>query len=154
MKIGIGFDSHKLRKGRKLILGGIEIKSNMGLEGVSDADVLIHALCDALLGAIGEKDLGELFPDKDPKNRNRKSKEFLSLVKKKLNKNKFKILNIDTVLILKTPIIIGYKSKIRENLTKLLKISKSQISLKAKRPEGFPLAGKNCISCIAVALLL
>ncbi|HDL09642.1 MAG TPA: 2-C-methyl-D-erythritol 2,4-cyclodiphosphate synthase, partial [Candidatus Omnitrophica bacterium] len=100
IRIGFGFDSHKLVTGRKLILGGIEIPYEKGALAVSDGDVVIHALCDALLGAIGEKDLGEYFPDDNPENINRNSKEFLKQIWKKVCSLNYKISNIDITIII------------------------------------------------------
>ena len=151
MRVGFGFDSHKLVSGRKMILGGVEIAADFGPLGVSDADVLIHSLCDALLGAMGEKDIGEHFPDDSSENKGRNSREFLEEVRKLLQENNYKIGNIDTVLILEKPKLTLYKEKIRNNLARLLKISVAQVSVKAKRPEGaYP---EDAVICFSTVLL-
>ena len=135
IRIGFGFDSHKLVTGRKLILGGIEIPYEKGALAVSDGDVVIHALCDALLGAIGEKDLGEYFPDDNPENINRNSKEFLKQIWKKVCSLNYKISNIDITIIIDTPSLKPYKERIKKNIARLLNLQNEKISVKAKRPE-------------------
>lgn len=136
IRTGFGFDSHKLVAGRKMILGGIKIPAEYGPSGVSDADVVIHALCDALLGAIGEKDIGEHFPDHSSENKDRNSTEFLIQVMDKVKSLGYKISNIDITIILDSPSLKGYKEKIKSNLAHLLEIDESRISVKAKRPES------------------
>ncbi len=135
IRIGFGFDSHKLVTGRKLILGGVEIPCEKGTLAVSDGDVVIHALCDALLGAIGEKDIGEHFPDDNPENINRNSKEFLKQIWDKVCSLNYKILNIDITIIIDTPSLKPYKEKIKKNIARLLNLQNDKIAIKAKRPE-------------------
>ncbi len=152
MKIGFGFDSHKIEKGKKLVLGGIDIKSDFGLAGFSDADVIIHALCDAILGAIGEQDIGEHFPDTDEINRERSSSEFLRQVKQILNSKGYSVNNIDITVVLEEPKLTPYKEGIRNNLAKILEIQEDKVAVKAKHPEGA--FSKKTAVCFALAALL
>ena len=119
MRIGIGFDIHRLISERKLLIGGVEIPYLKGLLGHSDADVLIHAICDALLGAMAHKDIGELFPDTDPKYQDISSAELLHLVMELLKKEGYKIVNLDTIIIAEEPKLSPFKIKIQENLAKI-----------------------------------
>lgn len=151
VRTGFGFDSHKLAKGRKLILGGVEIESDYGLLGFSDADVLIHSLCDALLAGMGEKDLGEHFSDRAEENRGRSSLEFLKFVKGILQSKRYLISHLDLTIILEKPILVPYKQKIKSKLAELLSISPQKISLKAKRPEGA--FSQEVAVCFALATL-
>ncbi|MFH1398325.1 MAG: 2-C-methyl-D-erythritol 2,4-cyclodiphosphate synthase [Candidatus Omnitrophota bacterium] len=154
IRIGLGYDIHRLVKGRKLFLGGLEIPYAKGLLGHSDADVLLHAICDALLGAVSLGDIGEHFPDTDPCYRNASSLELLKEVSAKLKKNKFSISNIDTVIIAEGPKILVYRDKIKIIIARALKIKEDRISIKAKTNEGIGDTGKkNAIAAYAVALV-
>lgn len=154
MRIGLGYDIHRLALERKLFIGGIEIPYIRGLLGHSDADVLLHALCDALLGAISEGDIGEHFPDTDPKYQGISSTELLKLVLSLVNKKGYSICNIDTIIIAQEPSMAPFKKSIQENLAKLLKIDDDCVSIKAKTNEGMGETGrKEAIACYAVALL-
>jgi 2-C-methyl-D-erythritol 2,4-cyclodiphosphate synthase len=154
MRIGLGYDIHSLALERKLFIGGIEIPYIKGLMGHSDADVLIHAICDALLGAISEGDIGEHFPDTDPKYQGISSTELLKLVLRLVNKKKYSIVNIDAVIIAQEPGMAPFKKKIQENLAKILEIETDAVSIKAKTNEGMGEVGrKEAIACYAVALL-
>ena len=154
MRIGLGYDIHSLALERKLFIGGIEIPYIKGLMGHSDADVLIHAICDALLGAISEGDIGEHFPDTDPKYQGISSTELLKLVLKLVNKKKYSIANIDAVIIAQEPGMAPFKKRIQENLAKILEIETDAVSIKAKTNEGMGEVGrKEAIACYAVALL-
>lgn len=148
--VGIGYDSHKIIKNRKLFLGGVQIPEKFGLKGYSDGDVLIHSICDAILSAIGEPDIGEIFPNDDPKNKNIDSKKIAETVIKLLNKKKFKILNIDTVIICEKPKISKYKQAILSSLKKIFKIE--NINIKGKTTEGIKFF-KNHIQCYSVVLI-
>ena len=153
-RIGIGYDIHRLSEGRKLLLGGVEIPYIKGLLGYSDADVLIHAVSDALLGASGEPDLGENFPDTDPKYLNISSIELLKKVLKLINKNKYRICNIDAVVIAQEPCLSPFKKKIQEKVSSVLKIKESCVNIKAKTQEGLGVIGnKEAIAAYAVTLL-
>ena len=110
-RIGLGFDVHKTSENRKLFIGGIKIPSKFGLLGHSDADVLIHSICDAILGALALGDIGEHFSDKDPKNKNKKSSFFLKKIIKILKDKNFEIVNIDSTIICEKPKMLKYKRK-------------------------------------------
>lgn len=154
-RIGIGYDIHRLVSGRKLFLGGIEIPYVNGLLGHSDADVLLHAICDSLLGAIGEGDIGEYFPDTDPKYHNISSIELLKIVADSIAKKGFTISNIDTVVIAEEPNIAPFKKQMQERVAQILKIKKECVSIKAKTNEGLGVFGKKeAIASFAVAMLI
>jgi 2-C-methyl-D-erythritol 2,4-cyclodiphosphate synthase len=154
MRIGLGYDIHSLAYERKLFIGGIEIPYIKGLLGHSDADVLLHALCDALLGAISEGDIGEHFPDTDPKYQGISSTELLKLVLNLVSKKRYSICNIDAVIIAQEPGMSPFKKRIQENLAEILGIDKDSVSIKAKTNEGMGETGrKEAIACYAVALL-
>ncbi len=153
-KIGIGYDIHRLIEGRNLFIGGIQIPYIKGLLGHSDGDVLIHAICDALLGAVAEGDIGELFPDTDPKYQGIPSIELLKIVAGLIEKKDFQIINIDTVVIAEEPILTPFKRQIRENIARLLDIEEGSVNIKAKTNEGLDEIGKKeAIASFAVAML-
>ncbi|MBN1225405.1 MAG: 2-C-methyl-D-erythritol 2,4-cyclodiphosphate synthase [Deltaproteobacteria bacterium] len=154
MRVGLGYDIHPIKKGKKLYLGGIKISSSYGLEGHSDADVVLHALADALLGACGDKDIGYYFSDKDPRIKGISSiaimKKVLSIVKKK----RFKIVNVDIVVVTNAAKISVRRNKIIASVAGLLKIKKSAVSIKGKSNQGLGILGKNkAIACFAFCLL-
>ncbi|MCS7250426.1 MAG: 2-C-methyl-D-erythritol 2,4-cyclodiphosphate synthase [candidate division WOR-3 bacterium] len=151
LKIGLGFDSHPLRRKRKLIIGGVEIPSNYGLFGHSDADLLFHALSDALLGSIGEYDIGYYFPNTNEKIKGISSSIILKEVYKKVKKKGYKVKNVDAIIMIDKPKIIPYISKMKENISKLLKVKKENIGIKAKTFEGFNF--KNVASCFCCVLI-
>ncbi len=154
IRIGLGYDIHRLVKGRKLFLGGLEIPYTKGLLGHSDADVLIHAICDALLGAVSLGDIGEHFPDTDPLYRNASSLELLKKVNSLIKKNKFSINNIDAVIIAEEPKILPFRDKIKIIIARALKIREDRISIKAKTNEGLGDIGKKkAMAAYAVALI-
>ena len=137
IRIGFGFDSHEFTEGKKLYLGGIEIPFKYGLKGHSDGDALLHAITDAILGAIGERDIGEIFKDTEEKWKNAKSEIFLKKALELMEEKGYRISNIDCVIIADEPKISPYKEKIKENLSRILGIDKERISIKGKRREGF-----------------
>jgi 2-C-methyl-D-erythritol 2,4-cyclodiphosphate synthase len=150
-RVGFGYDIHRLKGGKKLFLGGLEIPSAMGLEGHSDADVLLHAICDAILGALASGDIGEHFPDTDESIRGMSSVKIIEEVKKKAS---FEIVNVDSTIITETPILTPYKGKIRESVAQVLGVEKARVSVKAKRNEGLgPIGEKRAIACYAIVLL-
>jgi 2-C-methyl-D-erythritol 2,4-cyclodiphosphate synthase len=153
MRIGFGYDVHKLVKGRKLILGGVSIKHNKGLLGHSDADVLLHSLCDALLGAAGLNDIGYYFPNTDPKYKDISSLVLLNNCYKLISKNKFKVQNIDITVILEEPKIRPYINKMKQNISEILKIKTSQIAIKSTTSEGLGFIGKKQ-GCAAYTICL
>ena len=142
MRIGLGFDIHKTDKSRKLILGGIEIPSDFGLVGHSDADVLIHAIIDSILGALGKGDIGEWFPDTDKKYKDISSVKLLEQIRDLVKKEGKQIGNIDCNIILEKPKLKEYKEKIKNNIASILKISSDQVNIKAKTNEGMGCIGR------------
>ena len=154
MKIGIGYDIHRLSGGDKLIIGGIEIPFNKGVIAHSDGDVLIHALCDAILGAIGMPDLGERYPDTDPKYKNISSVVFLEDMKNVLKEKEKVIVNIDSVVMLESPKLQKYKEKIRKKIAETLEIQEEQVNVKAKTFEGMTEIGAgDAIAAHVIALI-
>ncbi len=132
MKIGIGFDFHIIKKNLPLFLGGVELKKEYGLFSDTDGDILIHSLIDAILGAIGEKDIGETFNENW---KGKKSSDLLINTMEILNRKNFKIINIDSIIIIETIKISIYKEKIIENLSNLIGIEKEKINIKGKTME-------------------
>ena len=154
MRVGIGYDIHRTVKNRKLILGGVEIPFEFGLEGHSDADVLIHAIIDALLGAAALGDIGTHFPDTDPKYENISSIELLKNTHKILVDNMFQIVDIDSTIIAERPKLLPYIQNMRENIASALDINIEQISVKAKTNEGLDSVGRGeAIAAIAIVML-
>lgn len=153
-RVGIGFDAHRFTSKKKLILGGVEIEGSRGLEGHSDADVLSHSICDAILGAISEGDIGMHFPDTDPGYKDISSIKLLTQVNEILKNKGFKIVNIDTVVVCEKPKISPYFSEIREILSKTLKTNPEVINIKATTTEKMGFTGREeGISAKAVVLV-
>ena len=154
MRAGLGYDVHKLTENRKLILGGVEIPHKLGLLGHSDADVLIHALIDAMLGALALDDIGTLFPDTDPKYKNIDSTLLLKHVYELIQDKGYGIVNIDSNVIAQAPKMMPYIPKMKEVLCKILDISPDNLSIKAKTKEKMDAVGqKLAIEANAVVLL-
>jgi len=154
MRIGIGYDVHQLIENRKLILGGVEIPYQLGLLGHSDADVLTHAICDAILGAAALGDIGTHFPDTDPRYDGIDSQFFLRAIAKKVSELGFAIRNVDSTVIAQQPKLAPYIPQIRGVLAKTLDISETQISVKATTAEGLGIVGKEkAIVAQAIACL-
>ena len=154
IRVGQGIDYHRLIEGRRLILGGVEIPFEKGLEGHSDADALLHAVCDALLGAVGLGDIGRHFPDSDPAYRGRNSLYFLGEVRKKIEEAGWVVGNIDATIVLQRPKIAPYADKMRLNITETLGLSVRDVSVKATTTEGMNAEGcGDGVSVQAVALL-
>ncbi len=154
MRIGMGYDVHRLVEGRPLIMGGVEIEHETGLLGHSDADVLIHAVMDALLGAAALGDIGKHFPDTDEKYRGISSLKLLGYVKELLEENCFFIGNIDATIIAQAPKMRPYIDTMRSNIAKVLEVDVSQVNIKATTEEGLGFTGnKEGISAQAVCLL-
>ena len=154
MRIGQGFDVHALVMGRKLIVGGVTIPFDKGLEGHSDADVLIHAVCDALLGAAALGDIGRHFPDTDPKYKNADSRALLREVAKKVREAGFSIGNVDATLIAEAPKMAPHIPVMVANIAADLGISSGQVNVKAKTAERLGAIGRGeGIAAEAVALL-
>lgn len=154
IKIGIGYDIHRLEENRKLYLGGIEIPFHKGLIGHSDGDVLIHAIIDAILGALGEKDIGQLFPDTDPEYKNVSSLKLLEKVIRIVKNKKAKILNIDSVIIAEEPKLSPYINSMKKILSYVLELEENSIGIKAKTNEGLGEIGEGkAIASYAIALI-
>ncbi len=154
VRVGIGFDAHRLVKNRKLILGGVEINYSKGLLGHSDADVLCHSIADALLGAVGLNDIGYYFPDTDSKLKGISSLKILSKILQMISKQGYEIINIDSVVVCREPKLNPYFPKMKERLTNTLKIEKSQIGLKAKTTENLGFIGRReGVACYSIVLL-
>lgn len=153
-RIGFGFDVHRLKAGNKFILGGIEIHHEKGPEGHSDADVLIHAICDALLGAAGLRDIGFYFPNTDPQFKNIDSILLLQRVCDLLKEKKFSIGNIDASVVLEHPPVNPYISAMKGKLSKVMNIGENQISIKATTNEKMGYVGREeGVAAYAVALI-
>lgn len=142
MRIGHGYDVHRLTENRKLIIGGVEIPYEKGLLGHSDADVLLHAICDALLGAAAMGDIGKHFPDTDEKYKGISSLVLLSKVGDLLKENGFSVVNIDSTIIAEKPKMSPYIEKMRENIANALNTNKSFVNVKATTEEGLGFSGK------------
>ena len=148
MRVGIGYDIHKLQEGNQIILGGVEIPYDKSFIAHSDGDVLVHAIIDGILGALGKRDIGYHFPDTDPKYKDANS---LELLKSIMDKFEPKIINIDSNIIAQKPKLMPHVEDMKENLSKVLKIDKSFISIKAKTKEGLDATGEcraieaNCV---------
>lgn len=154
MRVGLGYDVHKLVEDRLLILGGIDIPFEKGLMGHSDADVLIHAICDALLGAAGLNDIGVHFPDTDSKYKDISSMKLLAKTVQMLKASGFSILNIDTVIFAEAPKLSSYRSAMQQNIASTLKLETTQINIKATTTEGLGMIGSGeGIAAMAVALI-
>jgi 2-C-methyl-D-erythritol 2,4-cyclodiphosphate synthase len=154
LRIGFGFDAHRLVKNRKLLLGGVEVPYSKGLSGHSDADVLSHSIADALLGAAGLNDIGYYFPDTNSKLKGISSLRILSKILQMISKKGFDIVNIDSVVVCQEPKLNLYFPSMKEKLAKVLKIDKSFISLKAKTTEGMGFTGRGeGITSYSIALL-
>jgi len=154
MRVGIGYDVHRLVKGRKLILGGVQIESEKGLWGHSDADVLSHAIGDALLGAAALGDLGTHFPDSDERYKDISSLRLLEEIRSNLTEVGFGIVNIDATIVAQAPKLAPYMEKIREVLSATLNIPREYVSVKATTTEGLGFSGRGeGIACYAVVSL-
>ena len=154
MRIGQGYDVHRLTEGRKLIIGGVEIPYEKGLDGHSDADVLLHAIMDALLGAAALGDIGLLFPDTDEQFSGADSLKLLQKVKDVLDEKGYSICNIDATVIAQAPKLRPYIDSMRKNIAEVLKIDVSQVSVKATTEEHLGFTGrKEGIASQAIVLI-
>ena len=141
-RIGHGYDVHKLEEGKKFIIGGIEIDHDKGAVGHSDADVVIHVICDAFLGALSLGDIGKHFPDTDNKYKGIASKILLKKVMKLVKEEKYQISNVDVTILLQKPKLRNYIDSMRDTLSNIMEINKSQISVKATTTEGLGFVGR------------
>lgn len=154
MRIGHGYDVHRLVEGRDLILGGVKIPHNLGLLGHSDADVLLHAVSDALLGAAGLGDIGKHFPDTDPRYKGADSLRLLEIVGEKITDGGYRISNIDVTMIAQAPKLRPYIETMERNIAGALNIDASRVNVKATTEERLGFTGEGLgMSCHAVCLL-
>ncbi len=154
MRIGQGYDIHRLVPGRKLILGGVEIAHPTGLLGHSDADALVHAVCDALLGAAAQGDIGKHFPDNDPCWRGTCSLYFLRRIRDLLASAGWEVVNVDSTILAEKPRLAPFLLSMRENIASALQISPDQVSVKAGTNEKMDAIGREeAIACQAIALV-
>lgn len=152
IRTGIGFDIHRFAAGRRLMLGGVEIASPEGLEGHSDADVLCHALADALLGAVADGDIGQHFPNTDPKWKNADSVELLRHVVSRVNAKGFRVVNVDAVITAQRPKVMPHAAAMRARLAPVLGVTAEEVSIKATTMEGLGAIGRaEGIAVMAVA---
>ncbi|MBD3270907.1 MAG: 2-C-methyl-D-erythritol 2,4-cyclodiphosphate synthase [Elusimicrobia bacterium] len=151
MRTGIGYDIHRFTRGRPLVLGGIRIPSHCGLDGHSDADVIIHAIADALLGSVAAGDIGQWFPTTDPRYKNMNSGLMLQAIRDYLKKKHVTVINIDTMIIADTPKIAPYAQRMRIRIADMLKIKPHAVSIKATTNEGLGYLGqKKAIAAWAI----
>ena len=154
MRVGSGHDTHRLADGRPLVLGGIRVAHPRGLVGHSDADVILHAVTDALLGAAGLGDIGDLFPDTDPQYRDRESSFFVTEVLTRLNQAGWRVVNMDVTVFAQEPKLGPIKASIRDNVAALLAVSADRVNVKAKTGEQVGHIGRGeAIGCHAVVLI-
>ena len=154
MRVGIGYDIHRLVQGRPLILGGVPIAYAKGLLGHSDADVLVHAICDALLGASGLGDIGHHFPDTDPRYKDVSSLKLLSRTCHKLAEKGFRIINIDSIVFAEEPKLETYRHKMQKTIAKEMNVATNEVNIKATTTEGLGVIGKGQgIGAMCVALI-
>ena len=154
MRVGVGYDAHRFGAGRRLVLGGVEIPYQLGLVGHSDADVVTHALIDALLGATGLADIGVLFPDSDPAYEDAASVELLANVMRQVREWGWRVGNVDVVVVLEEPRLAEHRQRMRERLAEALGTGVENVWVKAKTTEGMGFAGRReGISATAVCLI-
>ena len=150
--IGIGYDVHAFAEGRKLILGGVEIPHARGLEGHSDADVLMHAICDAILGALGEVDIGHFFPNIDPRWKGAPSRIFLQEAARQISSRRGKLVNVDSTLIAQAPKVFPHIAGMKKQIAAALGVAEKQIGIKATTNERLGFIGREeGIAAMAVA---
>ena len=155
MRVGIGYDIHRLVTDRRLVLGGVEIDHRKGLLGHSDGDVVLHAVIDAMLGAAGMGDIGELFPDTNPQYRDADSREFLTNVVKRVRDAGHRVGNIDIIIHAERPNLSDHKKRIAACIAELVGVSASDVNVKAKTNEGLgPVGTRDGIACTAIVALL
>ena len=141
IRIGQGYDVHQLVQGRKMIIGGVDIPSDKGILGHSDADVLLHAVCDAMLGALALGDIGKHFPDTDPQFRDISSLTLLAHVHQLIHSKGFQVINLDSTIVLQKPKISPYVDAMKKNIAEILKIGLADVSIKATTSEGMGFTG-------------
>jgi 2-C-methyl-D-erythritol 2,4-cyclodiphosphate synthase len=154
MRVGSGHDTHRLVEGRPLVLGGVRVPYPRGLAGHSDADVVLHAVTDALLGAAGLGDIGDLFPDTDPEYKDADSSRFVTEAMRRLNQNGWRLVNLDVTIFAEEPKLGSIKGRIRHNIAALLGLTADTVNVKAKTGELVGHIGRGeAIGCHAVVLI-
>ena len=154
MRVGLGYDVHALVPGRPLTLGGIRIPYLLGLQGHSDADVLLHAICDALLGAIADRDIGKHFPETDPQYKNIQSTLLLKKVAAKVREKGFHIVNIDSTIVAQKPKLSDFIPRMVNEIAEVLEIESGRVNVKATTTEGLGFTGRGeGIAAYAIALV-
>lgn len=154
MRVGLGYDIHPLGSGRKLILGGVEIPHSQGLIGHSDADALVHAVCDALLGAMGEGDLGKHYPSSDPRFKDISSLKLLEDIAGMLARNQYRVVNLDTVIVAQAPRLSPHLAAMRSSIAKVLGVGEDLVNVKVKSGEHLDAIGREeAIAAQAVCLI-
>ena len=154
MRVGMGFDIHRLAEGRSLILGGIKIPSEKGAVGHSDADVLLHALTDAMLGAVGAGDIGSYFPDSDPKWKGMSSQVFLEKAAELASRKSLRVENVDAVILTEAPKLGPHRNAIQRSISQMLHVKDDRINVKAKTMEQLgPIGEGEAMACYVVVLL-
>lgn len=155
MRVGLGYDIHPLGRGRKLILGGVDVPHDQGLVGHSDADALVHAVCDALLGAMGEGDLGRHYPSSDARYKDISSLRLLEDVAAMLDQKGLRLVNLDTVIIAQAPRLGPHLAAMQARLAEVLKVEREQVNVKVKGGEGLDdaIGREEAIAAQAVCLI-
>ena len=153
MRIGFGYDSHRLVPGRRLVLGGVEIPHEKGLLGHSDADVLVHAVCDAVIGAAAGGDIGRLFPDRDPAYRDISSLKLLEQVRLLIEDKGFRVHNVDSTILLEEPKLRDHIDGMARNIAGVLGVDRGRVGIKAKTNEGMGFVGR-CEGAAAFAVVV
>jgi len=151
IRTGIGFDAHEFEEGKPLFLGGVRIEAPFGLKGHSDGDALLHAITDAILGALGEPDIGEIFSDRDERWRSASSTIFLREALSRMGEKGFSLVNVDCVVVTDRLRIADHKRDLKRSLGNLLNVPEERISIKGKRREGF--SGEEGVVCLCTVLL-
>ncbi len=154
IRVGLGYDSHRLGNGGPLRIGGVEIPADIHAIGHSDADVLLHAITDALLGAVAETDIGRLFPDSDPENRGRDSADFVAEALRRVHHHAMDIVNLDCVVLVERPKLAPHIELIRNRISELIDVPTDRISVKAKTGEGIGDIGTGASIASRVVVLL
>lgn len=154
LRVGHGFDAHRLVGGRPLRLGGVDVPHSRGLEGHSDGDCVLHAVCDALLGAAGEGDMGHHFPSRDPRWRGAASRVFLEEVARRLGAARYSVLNLDVTIVAQEPVLAPHLEPMRAAIAAVLEVEPSQVSIKAKSTDHLGALGRGeGIAALATALI-
>ena len=154
IRSGIGYDLHRLAGGKGLYIGGIKVSDELSFVAHSDGDVLIHALIDSLLGAMGEKDIGELFPNTDPRYKGIRSEVFLRETMQLLHDNKYEIMNVDCVVVAEQPSLGPFKGQIRSHLANIMQIPVANLNVKAKTKEKLDGVGRGeAVECFCISMI-